>query len=101
MLDSAANATGSSGASEPPASTTSTSPRWIIRRPSWNAMTELAQAATWVMTGPVRPYSIDSRQAAMRARQRRDGERADLAGALGVQRRGAVDDLLLAAAGRC
>ena len=28
-------------------------------------MTELAQAATWVMTGPVRPYSMDSRQAAM------------------------------------
>ena len=28
-------------------------------------MTELAHAATWVMTGPVRPYSMDSRQAAM------------------------------------
>ena len=65
MLASAANAMGSSGASEPPASTMSTSPRWIIRRPSWNAMMELAQAATWVMTGPVRPYSIDSWQAAM------------------------------------
>ena len=33
-----------------------------------------------------------------RARQRRDGERADLSRALGVQRGGAVDDLLLAAA---
>ncbi len=28
-------------------------------------MTEVAQAATWVMTGPVRPYSIDSMQAAI------------------------------------
>ena len=65
MLASAAKATGSSGASEPPARTTSTSPRWIIRRPSRNAMTELAQAATWVMTGPVRPYSMDSWQAAI------------------------------------
>ena len=26
-------------------------------------MTDVAQAATWVMTGPVRPYSIDSRAA--------------------------------------
>ena len=26
-------------------------------------MTDVAQAATWVITGPVRPYSIDSMQA--------------------------------------
>ena len=28
-------------------------------------MTDVAQAATWVMTGPVSPYSIDSMQAAI------------------------------------
>ena len=28
-------------------------------------MTDVAQAATWVMTGPVSPYSIDSRQPAI------------------------------------
>ena len=28
-------------------------------------MTDVAQAATWVMTGPVRPYSIDSMRRAI------------------------------------
>ena len=38
-------------------------------------MTDVAHAATWVMTGPVRPYSIDSMQLAM------DGESAGTANA--------------------
>ena len=61
-------------------------------------MTEVAQAATWVMTGPVRPYSIDSMQARHRAGQGRDGERADEARTLLVVDVRAVDDLLDAAA---
>ncbi len=65
MLDSAATPIGTTGASEPPASTTSHSPAAISRSASWNAMTDVAHAATWVMTGPVRPYSIDSRQPAI------------------------------------
>ena len=75
MLARAATPIGQSGASEPPARTTSHSPRWMSRSASWNAMTDVAQAATWVMTGPVRPYSIDSMRRAHRARQRRDRER--------------------------
>ncbi len=63
MLPSAATAIGRTGASDPPARTMSHSPVWISRRASWKAMTDVAQAATWVMTGPVRPYSIDSMQA--------------------------------------
>ena len=51
------------GASVPPVTTTSHSPERISRRASWNAMIEVAQAATWVMTGPVRWYSIESMQA--------------------------------------
>ena len=35
--------------------TTSHSPVWISRRASWNAITPDAQAATWVISGPVRP----------------------------------------------
>ena len=58
---------GSSGASVPPASTTSTSPRWIMRSASRKQMTDVAHAADWVMTGPVRPYSIDSWHAAIDA----------------------------------
>ena len=60
-------------------------------------MTELAHAATWVMTGPVRPYSMDSRQAAM------EPDRAGMAngltwpGPLAWSVGRAVDDLLLAA----
>ena len=57
-------------------------------------MTDVAQAATWVMTGPVRPYSIDSMQAAI------EPDRAGTAN--GLTKRGpfvvvdvrAVDDLL-------
>ena len=57
-------------------------------------MTLEAQAATWVMTGPVRPYSIDSRQAAI------EPDRAGMA--KGLTKRAprvlmvscAVDDLL-------
>ncbi len=60
MLASAATPIGQTGASEPPASTTSHSPDAMRRSASWKAMTEVAQAATWVMTGPVSPYSIDS-----------------------------------------
>ena len=57
--------TSRTGASEPPVRTTSHSPVAIRRSASWKAITEVAQAATWVMTGPVRPYSIDSMQAAI------------------------------------
>ena len=60
MLASAATPIGTTGASEPPARTTSHSPLWMRRNASWKAMTELAQAATWVITGPVRCHSIDS-----------------------------------------
>ena len=76
MLPSAAKAIGSSGASEPPASTTSQSPSWMRRSPSRNAITELAQAATWVITGPVRPYFIETMQAAI------EPERAGIANGL-------------------
>ena len=67
MLPSAAKPIASSGASVPPATTTSTSPRWIMRSASWKQMIEVAHAADWVMTGPVSPYSIDSWQAAIDA----------------------------------
>ena len=100
MFASAATPIGTTGASEPPVSTTSHSPVAISRRASWNAMTDVAQAATWVMTGPVRPYSIDSRQPRHRARQGRDRERGDEARALLVVGVGAVDDLLDPAAAR-
>ena len=39
-------------------------------------MTEVAQAAVWAMTGPVRPHSIDSMQAAI------EPERAGIANGL-------------------
>ncbi len=65
MFPSAANAIGRSGASAPPTSTTSQSPSWMSRRPSRNAITELAHAATCVITGPVRPYFIETMHAAM------------------------------------
>ena len=65
MFASAAKAIGRSGASEPPATTTSHSPVAISRSASWNAMTPDAQAATWVMTGPVSPYFIETWAAAM------------------------------------
>ena len=65
MFESAATPIGRIGASEPPVSTTSHSPVAMSRSASWNAITEVAQAATCVMTGPVRPYSIDSMQAAI------------------------------------
>ena len=45
--------------------TTSHSPVAIRRSASWKAMTPDAQAATWVMTGPVRPYFIETWAAAM------------------------------------
>ena len=54
-----------------------TRPSRISRSASWKAMTDVAQAATWVITGPVRPYFIDTCAARHRARQRRDRERAD------------------------
>ena len=60
MFGSAATPIGQTGASEPPVRTTSHSPDRMSRSASWNAMTDVAQAATWVMTGPVSPYSIDS-----------------------------------------
>jgi hypothetical protein len=63
MFERAAMPIGQTGASDPPVSTTSHSPAWTRRSASWKAITEVAQAATWVMTGPVRPYSIDSRHA--------------------------------------
>ncbi len=55
--------TGRIGASLPPVRTTSTSPDWIRRSASWNAMIDVAQAAVWVITGPVSPHSIESMQA--------------------------------------
>src|SRR6266550_5826282 len=63
MLPSAATPIGTIGASEPPVITTSHSPVRMSRRASWNAITDVAHAATWVITGPVSPYSIDSRAA--------------------------------------
>ena len=78
--------------------TTSHSPERISRSASWNAMTLLAQAATWVMTGPVSPYFMLTERRGHRARQGRDRERADLARAPGRERRRALDDLLHAAA---
>ncbi len=54
MLARAATPIDHTGASDPPASTTSHSPVAISRSASWNAITEVAQAATCVMTGPVR-----------------------------------------------
>ena len=65
MLDSAATPMGTIADSEPPARTTSHSPVAISRSASWNAITDVAHAATWVMTGPVRWYSIDSMQPAI------------------------------------
>ena len=65
MFESAARPIGQIGASEPPVRTTSHSPERIRRSASWKAMTEVAHAATWVITGPVRPYSIESMQAAI------------------------------------
>ncbi len=76
MLPSAAMPTGRIGASLPPVRTTSTSPDWIRRRASWKAMIEVAQAAVWAMTGPVRPNSIESMQAAI------EPERAGIANGL-------------------
>ena len=61
-------------------------------------MTLLAHAATWVMTGPVSPYFMLTSGRRHRARQGGDRERADLAGPLRGERRGAFDDLLHAAA---
>ena len=65
MLPSAAIPTSRIGASEPPVSTTSHSPVAMSRSASWNAITDEAQAATCVMTGPVSPYSMLSMQAAI------------------------------------
>ena len=67
MFDSAATPMGTIADSEPPARTTSHSPVAIRRSASWNAITDVAHAATWVMTGPVRWYSIDSMQPAIDA----------------------------------
>src|ERR1035437_4606468 len=63
MLPRAAIAIGRTGASAPPVSTTSHSPSRTRRSASWKAITDVAQAATWVITGPVRWYSIERRQA--------------------------------------
>ena len=57
-------------------------------------MTDVAQAATWVMTGPGEAPLHRQHRRAHRARQRRDGERRDEARALLVVDVGAVDDLL-------
>ena len=65
MLPSAANAIGRRAASDPPAMTTSHSPDRMSRSASWNAMTLLAHAATWVMTGPVSPYFMLTSAAAI------------------------------------
>ena len=61
-------------------------------------MTELAQAATWVMTGPVRPYSMDSWQAAIEPESAGMANGLTCPGPARLEHAGAVDDLLLAAA---
>ena len=73
MFASAAKAIASSGASDPPARATSHSPDAISRSASWYAITPDAHAATWVMTGPVRPYFVETWAAAI------DPERAGIA----------------------
>ena len=98
MFESAATPIGQMGASEPPVSTTSHSPERISRSASWNAMIEVAQAATWVMTGPVRPYSIDSMQAPIEPDSAGTANGLTEARALAVVDVGPVDDLLDAAA---
>src|SRR5665811_663486 len=65
MLPSAAMPTSRIGASEPPVRTTSHSPVAMSRSASWNAITDVAHAATCVMTGPVMPYSMLSMHAAI------------------------------------
>ena len=65
MFASAATPIGQIGASVPPVRTTSASPVAMSRSASWNAMTDVAQAATCVMTGPVSLYSIESMQPAI------------------------------------
>ena len=94
MLASAATPIGTTGASEPPVRTTSHSPVRISRSASWKAMTDVAQAATWVMTGPVRPYSIDSRAAPIEPDSAGIANAADEARALRVVDVGPVDDRL-------
>ncbi len=99
MFESAAKPIFRSGASVPPATTTSASPRWIMRSPSRKQMTLDAQAATCVMTGPVKPYSMETWQAAI------EPDRAGIA--KGLTKRAPFvlmvswpfDDLLHAAAG--
>ena len=61
-------------------------------------MIEVAQAATWVMTGPVSPYSIDSMQAPIEPDRAGMANGRDEARPLRVVDVGAVDDLLDAAA---
>ena len=100
MFASAATPIGTTGASEPPASTTSHSPAAISRRASWNAITDVAHAATWVITGPGQAVLHRQQAARHRPRQRRDRERGHEARALLVVDVGAVDDLLDPAAAR-
>ena len=57
-------------------------------------MTDVAQAATWVMTGPVRPYSIESMQAPIEPDSAGTANGRHEARALLVVDVGAVDDLL-------
>ncbi len=98
MFDSAATPIGKIGASEPPVRTTSHSPVRMSRSASWKAMTDVAQAATWVMTGPVSPYSIDSMQAPIEPDSAGTANGRDEARPLVVVDVGPVDDLLDAAA---
>ena len=94
MLASAATPIGTTGASEPPVRTTSHSPVRISRSASWKAMTDVAQAATWVMTGPGQAVLHRQQRGAHRARQRRDRERRHEPRALRVVDVGPVDDRL-------
>ena len=57
-------------------------------------MTEVAQAATWVMTGPVRPYSIESMHAPIEPDSAGTANGDDEPRALLVVDVGPVDDLL-------
>ena len=61
-------------------------------------MIEVAHAADWVITGPVRPYSIESWQAAIDADSAGNANGLTCPGPSSRARRVPIDDLLDAAA---
>jgi hypothetical protein len=68
MMANAPKLRGASGASAPPASMTSASPRAIARNPSPTAMVPEAQLMPLVLFGPVIPNSIATLQLAAPAK---------------------------------